>query len=782
MRILQILFFIILLQTLPAQENTNIELVAQVNFGSERSNDIWGYVSPDGTEYAVIGCADHTRIFDLTDPSSPVEVAAIQVGNNVIHRDIKSWDEYIYVTCDQWREGLMIIDMTEAPDNITHKFWNPIISTDPLSNCHNLYIDENGVCYLAGCFSEAPGGIIMLDIKTDPLNPSILGKISERYAHDVMAKDNIVYSSEISKGILSIYDVTDKQNYVNLGMIETSSSATHNAWVSDDGQFLFTADETSYANIDSYDISDPGNIKRLDTFHPEETAHLGPIPHNTHYKDGYLITSWYTDGVIITDVLHPDNMIQVGSYDTFLENDIGFSGCWGVYPWLPSGHIIASDINTGLYVLKPNYIRASYLEGTITDADNGMKINGATIEIIDGPMNSELSSSTGEYKTGIAATGTFEVRFTHPDYKSLIESATIVSGEITILNVELEPRKEINITGTVVSAQDGTPIENAELLFYDNTREINKTTDIEGAFISQILEGEYEVIVAAWGFLHKVEMQNFDSDLDLKFELDPGYMDDFILDLGWQIESDMSNADWRRNTIVGVFSQGTSLSPSGDVNDDIGDYCYYTSNMRDFTDVLANGVTKLISPSIDMTAFSEPILQFRYFLFNGLGPELPDDDLEVRIIVNDSLELVHERFEGDTDTWSEIISLDMSAYITLENVRIAFVAEDQGESHFINAAVDVFRIIENDPLDTEELADRIDVTIAPNPFTNSTLIEYSTDCDRIEIYNGTGQLVTREKLSNNEPTIIGDDLDPGIYFIKLYEGNIESDMLKIIKL
>ena len=42
----------------------------------------------------------------------------------------------------------------------------------------------------------------------------------------------------------------------------------------------------------------------------------------------------------------------------------------GEYILLPSGTIVASDIDNGLYVLSPTYIRACYLEGTITDLNS----------------------------------------------------------------------------------------------------------------------------------------------------------------------------------------------------------------------------------------------------------------------------------------------------------------------------------------------------------------------------------------------------------------------------
>jgi hypothetical protein len=63
----------------------------------------------------------------------------------------------------------------------------------------------------------------------------------------------------------------------------------------------------------------------------------------------------YERGITVLDITNPAAPEEVGFFDTFPSSDnTSFNGAWGVYPYLPSGILLASDINTGLYVLRDN--------------------------------------------------------------------------------------------------------------------------------------------------------------------------------------------------------------------------------------------------------------------------------------------------------------------------------------------------------------------------------------------------------------------------------------------
>ena len=50
---------------------------------------------------------------------------------------------------------------------------------------------------------------------------------------------------------------------------------------------------------------------------------------------------------MVHDITNPDHLVEVAYYDSYSGSGNGYDGCWGTYPFLPSGNIISSDRNSG---------------------------------------------------------------------------------------------------------------------------------------------------------------------------------------------------------------------------------------------------------------------------------------------------------------------------------------------------------------------------------------------------------------------------------------------------
>ena len=89
------------------------------------------------------------------------------------------------------------------------------------------------------------------------------------------------------------------------------------------------------------------------------------IDHNGFVRGNRYYMSNYARGLTILDISDPANAVSAGRFDTYPSSDnVGFPGAWGIYPFLPSGTLLISDIDTGLYVLADNTLSVN--EGSLS--------------------------------------------------------------------------------------------------------------------------------------------------------------------------------------------------------------------------------------------------------------------------------------------------------------------------------------------------------------------------------------------------------------------------------
>lgn len=775
----------------------NMSYVGSYQYNFELS-DIWGYASPDGTEYAIVGVENGVSIVNLADPANPVEADFIP-GPSSIWRDIKTWDHYAYVT-NESGQGLLVIDLSTLPGTVNSYYWAPNIpGVGTLSNCHNLWIDEFGYIYLSGSNLNS-GGVVFLDVFSDPWNPAYAGKCLPVYSHDVYVRNNLAYSSEINAGVFTVYDVTNKSNPVALGSQATEAHASHNAWLSDDGNILFTTDETSNGPIGSYNVADPSNIITLDQFRPLETLGAGVIPHNVHVWDDFIIISYYTDGCIIVDAARPDNLIEVGNFDTYIPTSTGFNGAWGAYPYLPSGLVLVSDIGNGLYVLEPNYVRACYLEGKVTDAVTTTGLNGATVEIV-GELAGTLSNPIGDYKTGLATAGSYQVLVKKPGYESKTVTVNLSNGVLTNLNVALQPLPSFVLGGTVIEEGTGLPVPNAKVQLINADFEFNLTAGADGKFsVQQFYNGDYDVFAGKWGFKTTVltAAQISETSGNLTIELAKGYEDIFSLNLGWIINGDAPQGKWERGAPIEVFPPQVPypIQPGNDSADDPGNACYVTGNIADlFGGLQLSGTTRLITPVMDLTTMNAPHVSFKSWFFNvnTNGAALGNDKLTVKLANGDQTVNIKEISFTNLfapPAW-ESNDIDISTILPLTNqMQVIFEVGDVDPSFIdaLEAGVDYFQVFDaNPPSSTDDfIQNGISISAFPNPTSSSFTLSYEIgnwrNDAKLLIYNALGQVVEQYDLDNSEGKIaVGTKQGDGMYFAQIVNNGEMGKPIKMLK-
>lgn len=356
------LFFVLLLCSgLSAQQSLNMNLLGNWDnnslpvFGEGTYSDIWGYAA-DGREYAIMGSIAKIHFFDVTNPAAITEIANFNGGNNSIWRDFKTYQHYAYGVADQSNstEGLMIFDLSNLPNSVSLVDQ----STEFFNRAHNIFVDTtSGRLYVPGS-SGNPSGLVVLDL-SDPENPVEISSPSlpGGYVHDVYVRNDTAYCSHGSAG-LYVYDFANPASPVLLGSISNyvESGYNHSSWLTNDGSHMVFADETKSRGLKMASVSSLNNIFVTDVFRSILLApnHTNSVAHNPFIKDNLVYISYYHDGVQVFDISNPSDVVLAAYYDTYPENTNynGWFGAWGVYPYLPSGNIIASDILNGLFVLE----------------------------------------------------------------------------------------------------------------------------------------------------------------------------------------------------------------------------------------------------------------------------------------------------------------------------------------------------------------------------------------------------------------------------------------------
>ena len=663
-------------------------------------SDIWGYAK-NGKEYALVGVYNGTSIVDVTDPANPTQLHFVP-GPNSGWRDLKTWGDYAYVT-NESDSGLLVINMTGLPGSISYKHWKGNNGVT-FKSAHNIFIDEQGFGYIVGA-DYGVGGAIVVDLFTDQWNPNVEIAYNIAYIHDAFVRGDTMWASEISQGRFAVVDMSDKgPANVPLSKVmarqNTPSDFNHNGWLSADGKYFFTTDEVSGAFIGAYDVSDLANISEVDRI--QSNPGSGVIVHNTFWINNFLVTSYYQDGVHIVDATHPDNLVEMGNFDTspLLSGD-GFHGCWGVYPYLPSGIILASDIENGLYVLGPTYQQACYLIGNVTDSLTSASLSAVSVTIATAAYAATSTDLIGDYKTGFQVAGSYDVTFSKVGYyDKTITAVTVNHGVITTLDVKLKPQIPFSTTGIVRDSTTGVGIPNAHVKFVATNATYEVTCDGYGIYtVPSMFEGTYDVYAGQWGYLTR-HRSIFLTGNAVDFDLPQGYYDDFLFDLGWTVNGNAVRGHWERGVPVGTTNGSEQSNPDADVPGDFGDIAYVTGNAGGsvgFDDV-DDGYTLLTSPTFDLTGYLYPAIHYYRWFYNGGGGGQPNDSLIVKLhngTTDTIIDLVVTGDPGESQ-WINKRFL-ISDYLTpTTTMKISFHTADwPGSGHLVEAGADHFFVYDS---------------------------------------------------------------------------------------
>jgi choice-of-anchor B domain-containing protein len=422
-RILSIAVCLLTMLTVTEAQIQTLQKLSQLNFPVSCAG-VWQYVDASGNEYALLGNKDGVVIVDVTNPASPNVLFTVPAANS-LWRELKTYGHYVYAGTEGGG-GITIIDLSGLPGSYLSKtYTGDGAIAGQLSSSHTVQV-AGDYLYVFG----SNIGTVMCSL-ADPWNPVYVGTYSANYVHDGYVLNDTLYASEVYAGQFSVVDVTNKANPVVIASQATPGLFNHNGWFSDNKQYFYTTDEKPNAPMGVFDVSDVNNIQLVGTYLNDSLP--GNEVHNTRVINDFILAPSYGSQLVIYDAARPLNIIEIARHPT------GGFLCWDASPYLPSGNIIATDMDGVFYVFAPYYVRACYLEGNVTDIVTGLPINGANVKILSTTV-SKNCNVVGDYKTGYPTAGTFDIEFSANGYFTKTATGIILSnGVLTILDEQLVP-------------------------------------------------------------------------------------------------------------------------------------------------------------------------------------------------------------------------------------------------------------------------------------------------------------------------------------------------------
>ncbi|MHC4127606.1 MAG: choice-of-anchor B family protein [Planctomycetota bacterium] len=629
----------------------NVSLHAWIDlttFGASSGNDCWGYTSPSGREYALMGVSNALQVVEITNPGTPVIVGSVS-HTNTSWGDIKTYGHYAYVVNDNGGGGMDIVDLSDVDNgNITLV---QRMTDGGLSTNHNVAIDtDSGYLYLAGS-NLNDGRLIAYDL-SDPENPAFAGQVNATegvYVHDAQivtftsgpnAGKQIAYCANGGTG-LDIYDVTTKSNMFRLSRTAYPNlSYAHQCWLSADRQYIYLNDELD--GVNETVIFDVSNL--LSPFIAGSyNSGVNATDHNLYVRDGFIYEAEYRAGLRVFCAADPLNPVQVGWFDSYPENDdSGFDGAWSTYAFFGSGTVLISDINRGLFIvdasatLDAGALTFSYPQGRpeLVDPQGGTSVR---VEA-EGSCGAVAASGTGllHYDTG--------------------------GGFATV------------------------PLDEVSAGVYDATFPALDCGSTVSYYVSLQSEG-------GGSFTDPLDAPTTTYHAIVASDQVTVLSDDFETDQGWVAENlGASSGDWQRG--VPVDDPDWQYDPSADA--DGSGQCYLTQNELGNTDV-DDGAVRLTSPLFDLTG-DDAGISYEYYLFLT---DASNDTMLVEISPNGDAGpwtaiAVHSTSGGPTWRHHEITGSEIEgAGVTpTATMKVRYTATDANPQSIVEAGVDGFAVSE----------------------------------------------------------------------------------------
>lgn len=607
-------------------------------------NDCWGYTSPSGREYAIMGLERGFGFVEITDPINPVIIATIPGPTSLWH-DVKVIGTYAYGV-SEGGSGIQVMDLSQIDSGVVTLVRN--WQSSGHSTTHNIIAnEESGRLYICGA-NIGNGGLVHMNL-SDPTRPAVNGGWTQMYVHDAQVvtwqggaldgREIAFCASGFDGGFtqtgLRVVDLTNPTSPVTLATaFYPNPGYSHQLWLTEDRRFLYLNDEldeqsgfvpTTTTRI--FNVENPASPVFVGTF----TSGRPSVDHNLYTRDGFIFQANYRSGLRIFDGTDPVNPVEIAFFDTFPGSDSAqFNGAWSVYPYFESGTVIVSDIERGLFILSVP---------ALTEPMLLFQAQGAAPEILDPAGGASWAVKVTARNTELIGSSV-RLEITDANGTRSVQG-TPVGGDV------------YSFAFPIVACGGASFVVRADASSGDAF-----SFPSSGAFSAAVVS---EVVIA--------------------------FADNFETDQGWGVSGNAADGHWERGIPVNCSSRG---APAADF--DGSGRCYLTKNSaaNSCNSDVDDGVTILTSPILDLSG--GVLVSYAYWLNDVPNGALNNDALTVELSLDAGFTWTEvRRYESAAGSW-RTDSFEVPASEGTAQGRVRFLASDLNPQNVVEAGVDAFEV------------------------------------------------------------------------------------------
>ncbi|MEY4119007.1 MAG: hypothetical protein RLZZ116_2335 [Planctomycetota bacterium] len=623
--------------------------LADLSPAATSGNSCWGYVAPNGAEFAIIGLSSGTAFVDITNPGAATLKAFI-TGPTSLWRDVRVFNGFCYAASEAG-SGIQVMNIGRLHiDGVVTLVGTVLEPTATTAATHTLALDEvSGYLYRAG---GGATGLRIYDLNVNPGAPTYVGAWSTVYVHEAQVKTfttgpyagrQIAFccggqnSGNVNTG-LYVVDVTNKAAPVQLSYTTYPNARyCHQGWLDEQQQYFYINDELDEGNtvtVTTTIVLDVTNLS-APTFAGTFTNGNAAVGHNLFVRGSLLYEANYRSGMRVFDLsVSRLNPPEKAFFDTFPGSDTAqFNGLWNIWPFFPSGTVIGSDIERGLFVWTIQDPFATYSVAAPPATIN--PAGGSTVNVTIAPIGNAVLNPASASMTTTWGTS------------SVTSALTSLGGN--------------NYRGTfpaipcLTTANYSFQIQNSA-----------GATDIDPATRSALAVISQTTIVNS------------------EFETADGWV-------GGAAGDTATAGIWTRVDPVGTIAQPElDHSVSGTI-------CWVTGQGvvggADGAADVDGGITTLLSPIYNLTSIDDPVIEYWYWYSNNQGGAPNADSMPIQISADGGTTWVTMLdLATSNNTWSRHQWRVRDFITPTANVRVRFVARDLATGSLVEAAIDDFKI------------------------------------------------------------------------------------------